>query len=45
LDGSPPSQRSRIRREIGAVPPHMNVFDNIGYGLRVRRVAKTERRA
>ena len=28
-----------------ALYPHMNVYDNIGYGLRVRRVPKAERRA
>jgi multiple sugar transport system ATP-binding protein len=28
-----------------ALYPHMNVYDNIGYGLRVRRVPKAARRA
>ena len=28
-----------------ALYPHMNVYDNIGYGLKVRRVPKAERRA
>jgi multiple sugar transport system ATP-binding protein len=28
-----------------ALYPHMNVYDNIGYGLRVRRVPKAERAA
>ena len=28
-----------------ALYPHMSVYDNIGYGLRVRRLPKAERRA
>ena len=28
-----------------ALYPHMSVYDNIGYGLKVRRVPKAERRA
>jgi len=48
IDGQPITDVPAYRREIGimfqnyALFPHMNVAANVGYGLRMRRVAKGE---
>ncbi|MBV8241811.1 MAG: ABC transporter ATP-binding protein [Hyphomicrobiales bacterium] len=48
IDGQRVTDVSAYRREIGitfqnyALFPHMNVAANVGYGLRMRRVAKAE---
>jgi len=51
IDGQPVNDVQPRDRDIAmvfqnyALYPHMNVYDNIGYGLRVRRVPKAERHA
>jgi putative spermidine/putrescine transport system ATP-binding protein len=50
LDGVDVTQRAPFERDVNtvfqdyALFPHMNVRDNVAYGLRVRGVAKTRRR-
>jgi putative spermidine/putrescine transport system ATP-binding protein len=51
LHGDDVSQRPPYRRDVNtvfqdyALFPHMDVGENVGYGLMIRRVAKTEREA
>src|SRR4051812_20817551 len=44
VSGLPPAERdvNTVFQDY-ALFPHMNVAENVGYGLRVRRVAKAER--
>jgi putative spermidine/putrescine transport system ATP-binding protein len=51
LDGEDVSQRPPFERDVNtvfqdyALFPHMSVGDNIAYGLMIRKVPQTERRA